>query len=87
MRLPGFGAPPVLASPASEGACRHRRPWLRVTVPGHRQVSQCIFFTAASADHEAELLEVRDTVEVNESAGHHEDVEELMGVELEQGGV
>lgn len=26
-------------------------------------------------------------MEVNESAGHHEDVEELMGVELEQGGV
>lgn len=39
-------------------ACRYRRPWFRVTVPGFWKVSQCIFFTAASANHKTELLEV-----------------------------
>lgn len=53
-----FGAPLVLASMARKekpagaaGPHSGSQPWLL-------QVSQCILFTAASADHEAELLEV-----------------------------
>lgn len=54
-----------------------------VTVPGLWPPSQCVLFAAASADHETELLEVRDPVEVDERASHHEDVEQLMRVKLE----
>lgn len=48
-------------------------------------VSQCVLFSAAPADHEAELLEVGDAVKVDERTGDHEDVEELMGVKLGAG--
>lgn len=43
-------------------------------VPGSRKVSECVLFAAASTNHETELLEVRDAVEVNERARHHKDV-------------
>lgn len=69
---PRCGAPLALAS----------RP-VGVTVPGLWPLSQCVLFAAASADHETELLEVRDPVEVDERASHHKDVEQLMRVKLE----
>lgn len=46
-------------------------------------VSQCILFSAAPANHEPEFLQVRDAMEVNEGTSNHEDVEQLMRVELE----
>lgn len=39
---------------------------------------------AARSGREAELLQVGDAVEVHERACHHQDVEELVGVELEE---
>lgn len=38
----------------------------------------------ARSRREAEFLEVGDSVEVNEGSRHHQDVEELVGVELEE---
>lgn len=38
--------------------------------------------SAASSCREAKLLQVGDAVEVNESPGDHQDVEQLMGVKL-----
>lgn len=51
---------------------------------------QCMFvcvleiaiLSAASSCREAKLLQVGDAVEVNESPGDHQDVEQLMGVKL-----
>lgn len=38
--------------------------------------------SAACSRHEAKLLQVGDAVEMNESPRNHQDVEQLVGVEL-----
>lgn len=45
-------------------------------------VLEIAILSAASSCREAKLLQVGDAVEVNESPGDHQDVEQLMGVKL-----
>lgn len=44
-----------------------------------------LLLCAAPSDREAELLQVGDPVEVHERSGHHKHMEQLMGVELQEG--
>lgn len=53
-----LGAPLALASMAGKGGLQTLQALFRVTVPSFWKVSQCILFTAASTNHETELLEV-----------------------------
>lgn len=60
-----------------------KKPWCRAR-GGACALLQAAVLGAARSCREAELLQVGDAVEVDESTRHHQDVEELVGVELEE---
>lgn len=51
---------------------------------GERALLEAAVLGAARPCCEAELLQVGDAVEVDECTGHHQDVEELVRVELQE---